>query len=71
MTGLRAAGLDITDCLEVGGRLLRRARVFSDVQPGEAFWYENASGLVEIAVNRGSAAQILGLTLGQAVTLTR
>jgi len=36
---------------------------------GRAFWYENANGLVEIAVNQGSAARDLGLTLGTAISL--
>lgn len=41
---------------------LPSARVL--VAPGGAFWYENANGLAEIAVNRGSAAQTLGLSIG-------
>jgi S-adenosylmethionine hydrolase len=43
------------------------AGVFGEVPPGAAFWYENSSGLVEIAVNRGSAADRLGLAVGMAV----
>ncbi|HHQ42210.1 MAG TPA: hypothetical protein ENK20_07955, partial [Chromatiales bacterium] len=35
--------------------------------PGEAFWYENANGLVEIAVNQGRADTVLGLAPGAAV----
>jgi S-adenosylmethionine hydrolase len=31
---------------------------------GQLFWYENANGLVEIAVNQGSAAQVLGAAIG-------
>jgi S-adenosylmethionine hydrolase len=34
---------------------------------GEALWYENSQGLVEIAVNCGSAAQLLGLKIGDGV----
>jgi S-adenosylmethionine hydrolase len=44
------------------------ARTYADVAPGAAFWYVNANGLVEIAVNRGSAAAQLGLRVGDAVT---
>ena len=33
---------------------------FSDVNPGELLVYSNSSGFLEIAVNRGSAEEILG-----------
>ena len=42
-------------------RELPSARVL--VAPGAAFWYENANGLAEIAVNRGSAARTLRLPI--------
>src|SRR3546814_5967076 len=64
MTGLDAAALAEADVLVAGGRSLRHARVFSAVPPGAAFWYENSSGLVEIAVNQGNAAVMLGLRIG-------
>lgn len=66
-TGLRAAALPPTARLGVAGRWLSRARTFSDRPPGDAFWYENSSGLVEVAVTQGSAAAVLGLGLGAAV----
>ena len=69
ITGLRARGVDAAGQLEVAGRTLRRAGTFADVPVGEAFWYENSSGLVEIAVNGGSAASVLGLAPGAKVTL--
>jgi hypothetical protein len=68
-TGLRAAAIAPTGRVEVGGRELPRARVFADVAPGAAFWYENSSGLVEIAVNAGSAARALGLEIGTPIAL--
>ena len=67
MTGLRAADLEEGAVLEVGGRRLSWARTFSQVGIGEAFWYENSIGLVELAVNQGSAIDRLGLTLGMTV----
>jgi len=67
-TGLRAGGIACDAALSVGARKLRYARVFSEVAEGEAFWYENSQGLVEIAVNCGSAAQLLGLKIGDRVT---
>jgi len=67
ITGIRAAGIDPGRRLHAGGRSLDAARTFSDVEPGAAFWYPNANGLVEIAVNRSSAAAMLGLGVGDPV----
>ena len=67
MTGLRAAVLAEGAALRVGGRPLPRARTFSDLPEGGAFWYENANGLAEIAVNRGRAADLLDLRPGSPV----
>ena len=39
-------------------------RTFCEVEPGTAFWYENAFGLVEVAVNQGRADHVLGLGPG-------
>jgi hypothetical protein len=68
-TGLRAAAVPPTRRLSVAGHELAHARVFDEAPPGAAFWYENSSGLVEIAVNRGSAARALGLEVGAPVAL--
>jgi len=64
VTGVRASAIPDDAVLKTGDYLLPRARTFSDVGAGVAFWYRNANGLVEIAVNRGSAAHTLGLRLG-------
>ena len=66
-TGLRARGIARTASLVIGARRLPYARVFSEMAEGEAFWYENSQGLVEIAVNCGSAAALLGLKIGDGV----
>lgn len=71
MTGLRAANVPSSASLEVAGQHIAWARVFSDVAPGTAIWYENSLGLVEIAVNRDSAAARLGLSVGDPVALVR
>jgi S-adenosylmethionine hydrolase len=55
--------------LLLGKTLLTHARTFSDVAIGQAFWYENANGLVEIAVNQGHAATLLALKVGDAITI--
>ncbi len=66
-TGIRAAGIPREALLSVGGRRLPFARTYFEVAKGAALWYENSQGLVEIAVNCGSAAQLLELKLGDGV----
>ncbi len=67
VTGLRAAGLPEDAALLVAGHRIGRARTFSAVPRGTAFWYENANGLAEIAVNQGQADRQLGLQPGDRV----
>jgi S-adenosylmethionine hydrolase len=67
MTGLRARNLGMQSRLETGGHMMQRFRTFSDLPSGESFWYENSSGLAEIAVNQGQADQVLGLAIGDPV----
>jgi len=64
--GLAEAGTTI----EVKGNVLPWRRVFVAAAKGEAFWHVNSSGLIEIAVNRGSAADKLGLKVGDSVRLS-
>lgn len=64
ITGHRATALPKNAGIRVNGTLLRPASTFSDVAKGTAFWYENANGLVEIAVNQGRAAEQLAIRLG-------
>jgi S-adenosyl-L-methionine hydrolase (adenosine-forming) len=69
MTGLRALTLPCNAKLAAAGRTLKRATTFGDRPPGEAFWYENSNGLVEIAVNQGRADRDLGLAVGVPVEI--
>jgi hypothetical protein len=69
MTGLRATGLSERAAIEVAGKLFSRARTFGDVAESQGFWYENALGLVEIAVNGGNAARQYGIDAGAPVVL--
>lgn len=69
MTGLRAGAVPREAVLRASGHVFPRARTFSDVPLGSAFWYENSNGLVEIAVNQGRADAVLGLRVGNSVTL--
>ncbi|MBI3707322.1 MAG: SAM-dependent chlorinase/fluorinase, partial [Proteobacteria bacterium] len=69
MTGLRATAVPSAARIVVGGHRLEPARTFADVPAGAPFWYENANGLVEIAVNRGRADATLGLDIGSEVSV--
>ena len=69
ITGIRASGLDKSKRLCAGGREIAYARTFCEVPPAQAFWYENSFGLVELAVNQGSACLALGLGFGDLVEL--
>jgi S-adenosylmethionine hydrolase len=66
-TGLRSGLMAGEATLEVKGRRLPRRRVFSEAEKGEAFWYVNSVGLVEIAANRASAAELLQIGVGERV----
>ncbi len=67
LTGRRAQTLDETDELEVCARVISFARTYSRVPIGTAFWYANSLGLVEVAVNQGSAAEALGIRVGSPI----
>ena len=69
MTGIRAAVLTPGALIRTGRHALRWARTFCHVPVGQGFWYENSSGLVELAVNQGSAAEQLHLRTGDVVTV--
>lgn len=67
MTGLRASHVGENFVPVVHGQTLRRAESFFEVAPGTPFWYENSSGLVEIAVNKGRADTVFGLKPGNVI----
>lgn len=70
MTGLRASSYRDASSLQlVDGRQLQRAVMFADARPGEGFFYENANGLLEVAVNQGRAADVLALSVGDVIRL--
>ena len=66
LTGMRAGSVAKSATLGIAGKEVVNARVFSDVPVGQAFWYENSIGLVEVAVNGGNAAMQLGARVGDA-----
>ena len=70
MTGVRAEVPDTTSVIHVNGNAVLYANTFSSVPRGTAFWYRNSQGLIEIAVNGGSALEHLNLEMGDAVSFT-
>ena len=56
-------------CIAGESCLLRIRWCFFGVTKGTAFWYVNSNGLVEIAVNQGRAAGMLGIDVGAGVWL--
>jgi len=69
LTGIRAEGVNSDRKIAINGFTIGYARIFSDVDVGQPFWYENSIGLIEIAVNCGNAAEKLGLQVGVGVTI--
>jgi S-adenosylmethionine hydrolase len=70
MTGLRGSALPERATLILGDKTrVVHAATFSAVPEGRAFWYENSNGLVEIAVNRGRAADRLHLAIGSTLMI--
>lgn len=55
--------------LQVNGQSIPQAATFCAVEKGQAFWYRNSMGLVEVAVNQDRADRCLGLAVGMAIQL--
>jgi hypothetical protein len=60
-----------TAYVSVAGERLRHSESFGFVGKGEGFWFINSVGLLELAVNRGSAATAYGLKVGDPVQVQR
>jgi len=71
MTGLSAHCVNPQFDLLVNNVYVSHGRTFSDVPQGGPFWYVNANGLVEFAVNGGRAADTLNLEIGSALEIVR
>ena len=67
-TGIRANTIDTETVLVVADKQVKYADTFAKVARGGYFWYENSSGLLEIAVNQGNAREVLGLELGSRIS---
>ncbi len=70
ITNLRATDLPaLPDACVAGGTRVRVVRTYGDVPAGAPLALIGSSGLLEVAVNRGSAAKTLGLRRGDAVSV--
>lgn len=69
LTGLRADTIPLSARLSLGAGELAYVPVFAEAVPGKPFWYGNSIGLVEVALNAGSAAEKLKLKVGDAVRI--
>ena len=57
--------------VSAAGHLFKHADAFGLVGKGEGFWFINSVGLLELAVNRGSAAATYALKVGDAIQVQR
>ena len=69
ITGVRANAVSHQSTIVISDQSITYARTFSDVAIGEAFWYENSNGLIEIAVNQGRANELPGVNVGSQFNL--
>jgi S-adenosylmethionine hydrolase len=68
-TGVREVPKDAR--VRAAGELFKHADVFGFVGKGEGFWFINSVGLLELAINRGSAAAAYDLKVGDPVQVQR
>jgi len=68
-TGVRGVSLDAR--VSAAGKHFKHSESFGFVGKGEGFWFNNSVGLLELAVNRGSAAAEFGLKVGDPVQVQR
>ena len=70
-TGQRAGSLPQGTRVMAGDAEFRHANTFGAVGKGEGFWFGNSAGLLELAVNRGSAAEKLGFKVGDSIQVVK
>lgn len=68
-TGVRGVSKDAR--VSAAGQQFGHGDSFGFVGKGEGFWFINSVGLLELAVNRGSAATVFGLKVGDPVLVQR
>ena len=62
--------LRVTPDFRLAARHWLRARTYSGTEVGDGFWYENANGLAEIAVNQGRASAKYMIAVGDQVRVS-
>ncbi len=67
---LTGSGFKLGHGVEVNGRPGVYATTFADVAPGELLLYEDAYRTLALAVNRGSARELLGVQLDDELRIT-
>jgi len=67
MTGIQHQNLQPSQQICFKGQKLNRANTFSEVAPGQSFFYKNSQGLIEIAVNTGNAQRYFNAAVGEQV----
>lgn len=70
-TGVRGIHAPRDARIGVADERIKHGDSFGFVGRGEVFWFVNSVGLVELAVNRGHAAEKLRLKIGDPVQLAR
>ena len=68
LTGLRYRPEFEGRQLIVGSRCISQVSSFCEAPEGNALWYRNSMDLVEVAINRGDAQQVLQLKLSDPLT---
>lgn len=66
-TGQRANEMPVGSRVVANGGEFGNAETFGAVGKGDGFWFVNSVGLLELAINRGSAAEKLGLKVGDTI----
>ncbi|MBF0218802.1 MAG: SAM-dependent chlorinase/fluorinase [Gammaproteobacteria bacterium] len=69
ISGLRGSAVEKTAALQLKGCRCPRVNTFSEVLQGQPLCYMNANGLLEIAVNGGSAANFFTAKVGDLLSL--
>lgn len=71
MTGIHGSGFNKTSVIRINHQDLDYVSIFSNSDTGKPFWYINSNELIEIAVNRGNAARMLGIEVGQGIDIKK
>ena len=65
ITGRRAMTMSNKQVIHIAGHEVEYAETFFAQERGKPFWYVNSMGLVEIAVNQGTADRYFGVEVGK------